>query len=36
MNTAFFSAMVQLATDPANIDSILAELDTIQASAYGE
>ncbi|HUR16021.1 MAG TPA: extracellular solute-binding protein [Candidatus Limnocylindrales bacterium] len=36
MNTAFFSAMVELATDPANIDSILQELDTVQASAYGE
>jgi alpha-glucoside transport system substrate-binding protein len=35
MNTAFFAAMVKLATDPTNLDSILAELDTVQASAYG-
>jgi alpha-glucoside transport system substrate-binding protein len=35
MNTAFFAAMVKLATDPTNLDSILQELDTVQASAYG-
>ena len=36
MNSAFFSAMVELASDPSNIDSILAELDTVQESAYAE
>jgi alpha-glucoside transport system substrate-binding protein len=36
MNSAFFSAMVELATDPANIDSILQQLDSVQATAYGE
>ena len=36
MKAAFFDAMVQLASNPADIDSILAELDNTQAEAYGE
>jgi alpha-glucoside transport system substrate-binding protein len=34
MKSSFFDAMVQLASNPADIDSILANLDTIQAQAY--
>ena len=34
MKAAFFDAMVKLASDPGDIDAILAELDTIQEQAY--
>jgi alpha-glucoside transport system substrate-binding protein len=34
MNTAFWQATLDLAQDPSNIDSILEQLDTIQADAY--
>jgi alpha-glucoside transport system substrate-binding protein len=34
MNNAFKAAMVKLATNPAAIDTILADLDTVQADAY--
>jgi alpha-glucoside transport system substrate-binding protein len=34
MKAAFFDAMVKLASNPADIDSILADLDTVQAEAY--
>jgi alpha-glucoside transport system substrate-binding protein len=36
MKAAFFDAMVELASNPANIDSILAELDTVQEQAYSD
>jgi alpha-glucoside transport system substrate-binding protein len=36
MKSSFFDAMVKLATNPADIDAILAELDTIQEQAYSE
>ena len=34
MKAAFFTAMVDYAEDPANLDSILASLDEVQATAY--
>jgi alpha-glucoside transport system substrate-binding protein len=34
MKAAFFSAMVKYAENPGDLDSILAELDTIQETAY--
>jgi alpha-glucoside transport system substrate-binding protein len=34
MNDAFFTAMVNLAANPDNIDSILQQLDSVQADAY--
>jgi alpha-glucoside transport system substrate-binding protein len=36
MNKAFFKAMVDLAQNPGNIDSITAQLDEVQAGAYGQ
>ena len=36
MKAAFFDAMVELASNPADIDSILAELDSVQEQAYDE
>jgi len=36
MNTAFFAAMVEFAADQSALDSILANLDTVQTSAYEE
>ena len=36
MKSSFFDAMVKLASNPADIDAILAELDTIQGQAYTE
>jgi alpha-glucoside transport system substrate-binding protein len=36
MQTAFFSAMVDFAQNPGNLDSILAELDSVQESAYAQ
>lgn len=36
MNDAFFGAMVDFAQNPENLDSILQELDTVQADAYRE
>jgi alpha-glucoside transport system substrate-binding protein len=35
MNTAFWQAALDLAQDPSKVDSILAELDKVQADAYG-
>jgi alpha-glucoside transport system substrate-binding protein len=35
MNSAFFSAMVRLASNPDDLESILADLDEVQDSAYG-
>lgn len=35
MNDAFFKAVVQFAQDPSKLDSILAELDSVQSDAYG-
>ncbi|HUG29688.1 MAG TPA: extracellular solute-binding protein [Candidatus Limnocylindria bacterium] len=34
MKAAFFTAMVDFAENPGNLDQILAELDTIQSTAY--
>jgi len=34
MNTAFFKAIVDFVNDPTKLDSILASLDEVQASAY--
>jgi alpha-glucoside transport system substrate-binding protein len=34
MNSEFFKAIVQFVSDPSQLDSILAHLDEIQASAY--
>jgi alpha-glucoside transport system substrate-binding protein len=36
MNKAFFSAMVELAQNPTNVDPILQQLDTVQADAYNQ
>ena len=36
MKAAFFDAMVQLASNPGDLDSILAELDSVQEQAYSE
>jgi alpha-glucoside transport system substrate-binding protein len=35
MNDAFFKAVVAFAQDQSKLDSILSELDTVQADAYG-
>jgi alpha-glucoside transport system substrate-binding protein len=35
MNDAFFSAIVTYVQDPSKLDSVLANLDTVQTSAYG-
>ena len=35
MNSAFWSGVVKYASDPGQLDSILAELDSAQADAYG-
>lgn len=35
MNSAFFTAMVNLASNPGDLDSILQTLDGVQESAYG-
>jgi alpha-glucoside transport system substrate-binding protein len=35
MNTAFWQATLDLAQDPSNVDTILQELDKVQADAYG-
>lgn len=36
MNAAFWSGIVDYVADPSSLDSILAELDTVQESAYAE
>jgi alpha-glucoside transport system substrate-binding protein len=36
MNSAFWSAMLEFTQDQSKLDSILANLDTVQASAYAE
>jgi alpha-glucoside transport system substrate-binding protein len=36
MKAAFFRAMVDFAQDQGQLDSILTELDSVQASAYGQ
>jgi alpha-glucoside transport system substrate-binding protein len=36
MQTAFFTAMVDFAQNPGNLDSILAELDSVQEAAYAQ
>jgi alpha-glucoside transport system substrate-binding protein len=36
MKAAFFTAMVNFAENPGNLDSILASLDEVQASAYAQ
>jgi alpha-glucoside transport system substrate-binding protein len=36
MNQAFFDAMVRLASNPADIPAILADLDAVQDTAYGQ
>ena len=36
MNKAFFSAMVELAQTPTDVDPILQQLDTVQADAYNQ
>jgi alpha-glucoside transport system substrate-binding protein len=35
MNEAFWKAILDYAKDPSQLDAILANLDTVQASAYG-
>ena len=35
MNQAFFEAVVAFVQNPGDIDTILANLDTVQADAYG-
>ncbi len=35
MQSAFFSSILDYVKDPANIDSVLSNLDSIQAGAYG-
>ena len=35
MNNAFWSAMLEYTQNPGNLDSILANLDSVQESAYG-
>jgi alpha-glucoside transport system substrate-binding protein len=35
MNEAFWHAMLAFARDPSQLDSILADLDAVQAQAYG-
>ena len=34
MNDAFFKAIVSYAQDPSKLDSILSNLDSVQASSY--
>jgi alpha-glucoside transport system substrate-binding protein len=36
MQTAFFRAMVDFAQNPGNLDTILADLDSVQESAYAQ
>jgi hypothetical protein len=36
MNKAFFQAVVKYVQNPADLDSILANLDTVQADAYSQ
>ena len=36
MNEAFFRAMMEFSQNPANLDSILANLDTVQTDAYSQ
>jgi alpha-glucoside transport system substrate-binding protein len=36
MNAAFWSGIVDYVDNPSNLDAILAELDTVQESAYAE
>ena len=36
MNEAFFGAVLDYVQDPENLDSILADLDTVQAEAYSQ
>jgi alpha-glucoside transport system substrate-binding protein len=35
MNAAFWTAMLDVTKDPSKLDSVLANLDTVQKSAYG-
>lgn len=35
MNQAFFEAILQYVQNPGNLDSILSQLDSVQADAYG-
>ena len=35
MNDAFFKGILAYTKDPSQLDSILANLDSVQASAYG-
>jgi hypothetical protein len=34
MNSAFWTAMLTVTKDPSQLDSVLASLDKVQASAY--
>ena len=34
MNSAFWTAMLDVTKDPSKLDSVLANLDTVQATAY--
>ncbi|MBI3746380.1 MAG: extracellular solute-binding protein, partial [Chloroflexi bacterium] len=36
MNSAFWTAMLDITKDPSKLDSVLASLDKTQASAYGQ
>ena len=36
MNDAFWKAIVDYVKDPSKLDSILTNLDTVQADAYGD
>jgi hypothetical protein len=36
MNKAFFQAIVKYVQNPADLDSILANLDTVQTDAYSQ
>ena len=36
MNEAFFGAVLDYVQGPENLDSILADLDTVQAEAYSQ
>jgi alpha-glucoside transport system substrate-binding protein len=35
MNDAFWKAILDYVQDPSQLDAILANLDTVQTSAYG-
>ncbi len=35
MSRAFFGAILDYVQNPANLDQILADLDDVQAEAYG-